>query len=57
MFIRKVSGSGGVAIKSTSFLQRFGIDSAQHIGFIKGYLTDSEYVLFDGTNIVRDSKR
>ena len=31
-------------------MQRFGIERAQHIGFMKGYLADSKYVLFDGTN-------
>ena len=43
--------------KLTAFLQGFGIKREQHIGFMKGYLTDSQYVLFDGTNLISDSER
>ena len=42
--------------KLTTFLQSFGIKREQHVGFMKEYLTDSKYILFDGTNIISDSQ-
>ena len=42
--------------KLTAFLQSFGIKREQHVGFMKEYLTDSKYILFDGTNIISDSQ-
>ena len=40
----------------SQFLRNFGIKREQHVGFMKEYLTDSEYVLFDGTNIISNSQ-
>ena len=42
--------------KLTAFLQSFGTKREQHVGFMKEYLTDSRYILFDGTNIISDSQ-
>ena len=42
--------------KLTVFLQSFGMKREQHVGFMKEYLTDSRYILFDGTNIITDSQ-
>ena len=42
--------------KLTSFLQSFGLKREQHVGFMKEYLADSQYILFDGTNIISDSQ-
>lgn len=39
----------------SAFLQEFGKKREQQVGFMKSYLTDSQYILFDGTNIVSDS--
>lgn len=44
------------AASITSFLREFGIKREQHVGFMKEYLTDSKYILFDGTNIISDSE-
>ena len=38
--------------KLTSFLHSFGMKREQHVGFMKEYLSDSCYILFDGTNII-----
>lgn len=43
--------------KLTCFLQRFGISREQRVGFMQEYLTNSKYMLFDGTKIISDSKR
>ena len=40
----------------TAFLQNFGIKREQQVGFMKEYLTDSKYILFDGTNIISQSE-
>ena len=37
-------------------LQDFGTKRVQHVGFMKEYLKDSEYILFDGTNIISQSE-
>ena len=42
--------------KLTAFLQAFGLKREQQVGFMKEYLTDSRYILFDGTNIISDSQ-
>jgi len=42
--------------KLTAFLQSFGLKREQQVGFMKEYLTDSRYILFDGTNIISDSQ-
>ena len=39
----------------SSFLQEFGKKREQQVGFMKSYLADSQYILFDGTNIICDS--
>lgn len=40
----------------TGFLKDFGLKREQQVGFMKEYLTDSKYILFDGTNIISDSE-
>lgn len=42
--------------KLTAFLRSFGVKREQHVGFMKGYLADTKYVLFDGTNIISNSE-
>ena len=42
--------------KLTSFLRTFGMKREQHVGFMKEYLSDSRYILFDGTNIISASE-
>ena len=42
--------------KLTSFLQSFGLKREQQVGFMKEYLADSQYILFDGTNIISNSQ-
>ena len=37
-------------------LQEFGTKREQHVGFMKEYLKDSRYILFDGTNIISGSE-
>lgn len=39
----------------TAFLKKFGMKREQLVGFMKGCLVNSQYVLFDGTNIISDS--
>ena len=39
----------------TNFLREFGLKREQQVGFMKKYLSDSKYILFDGTNIISDS--
>jgi len=41
----------------TAFLQSFGLKREQQVGFMKEYLSDSRYILFDGTNIISDSDK
>lgn len=40
----------------TAFLRTFGMKREQHVGFMKEYLSDSRYILFDGTNIISSSQ-
>jgi len=42
--------------KLTAFLHSFGLKREQQVGFMKEYLADSRYILFDGTNIISDSQ-
>ena len=39
----------------TNFLKEFGLKREQQVGFMREYLSDSKYILFDGTNIISDS--
>ena len=36
-------------------LREFGSKREQHVGFMKEYMKDSGYILFDGTNIISES--
>lgn len=40
----------------SNFLHEFGVKREQQVGFMKNYLSDSQYILFDGTNIISNSK-
>ena len=42
--------------KLTGFLREFGKKREQIVGFMKEYLMDSQYILFDGTNIISESQ-
>ncbi|KWW26639.1 MAG: Uncharacterized protein AUK63_2565 [bacterium P3] len=50
---------GKMALSSASIvrlLQDFGTKRVQHVGFMKEYMKDSGYILFDGTNIISQSE-
>ena len=48
-YLSEIFGSMALSsAKLTAFLRSFGMKREQHVGFMKEYLTDSRYILFDG---------
>jgi len=56
-YLSEIFGSLALSsAKLTAFLRIFGMKREQQVGFMKEYLTDSRYILFDGTSIISDSQ-